>query len=160
QLTKTTPTGKPSKGSIRWMADRGMDTAAAETEQAALEEALAPVFARLEELEAEVAPYREIKSQLRDARAELRKLRKNFSDRLEAKVAELGDDEARELVLALLKDDLAAEVQRRVGEHLDQVVEAFEGWWDKYRVTLRDVENKRDALSERLDGFLQELRYV
>src|SRR5699024_6991613 len=32
QLTKTTPTGKPSKGSIRWMADRGMDTAAAEIE--------------------------------------------------------------------------------------------------------------------------------
>lgn len=160
QLTKTTPTGKPSKGSIRWMADRGMDTAAAETEQAALEEALAPVFARLVELEAEVAPYREIKSQLRDARAELRQLRKNFSERLEAKVAELRDDEARELVLALLKDDLAAEVQRRVGEHLDQVVEAFEGWWDKYRVTLRDVESTRDALSQRLDGFLKGLGYV
>ena len=70
QLTKTTPTGKPSKGSIAWKADRGMDTTEAEEDLARLGELLAPVVARLEELEKEIAPYKEIKSQLRGARAQ------------------------------------------------------------------------------------------
>ena len=75
----------------------------------------------------------------------------NYGKWLEGEIKALG---------AAHKDDLAAEVQRRVGEHLDQVVEAFEGWWDKYRMTLRDVEGTRDALSQRLDGFLKGLGYV
>ncbi len=37
---------------------------------------------------------------------------------------------------------------------------AFENWWDKYRVTLRDIEEERDAAKGRLDGFLEELGYA
>ena len=160
QLTKTTPTGKPSKGSIAWKADRGMDTTEAEEDLARLGELLAPVVARLEELEKEIAPYKEIKSQLRGARAQLRQLRKNFADRLKAKVATLSEADAGELVLTLLKKDLSIEVQRRVEEHLDGIVAAFENWWDKYRVTLRDVESSRSELGGLLNAFLHELGYA
>ena len=160
QLIKTTRTGKPWKGSIAWMAGQGMDTSSAEAELAGLEELLGPVMARLEELEKEVAPYKEIKRQLRAARTELRRLRKNFADRLTERVAGLNEADARELVLALLKEDLASEVQGRVGEHLDGIVAAFENWWDKYRVTLRDVESSRSELSGLLNAFLQELGYA
>ncbi len=160
KLTKTTPTGRPSKGSIDWMREKGLDTTAAEAELAELRKLLAPVEERLSELEAEVAPYKQIKSDLRDARKELKRLKKNFSDRLEARAAELDDAQCRELVLGILKDDLARQVQRRVGEHLDGVVVAFENWWDKYRVTLRDIEGSRDDARSRLDEFLGGLGYV
>lgn len=40
------------------------------------------------------------------------------------------------------------------------MVEAFENGWDKYRVTLRDIEGEREETRERLEGFLEELGYV
>ena len=90
----------------------------------------------------------------------LRQLRKNFADRLKAKVATLSEADAGELVLTLLKKDLSIEVQRRVEEHLDGIVAAFENWWDKYRVTLRDVESSRSELGGLLNAFLHELGYA
>lgn len=39
-------------------------------------------------------------------------------------------------------------------------VAAFENWWDKYRVTLTEIEGKRDAAAKALQGFLKGLGYV
>jgi len=35
-----------------------------------------------------------------------------------------------------------------------------ERWWDKYRVTLLEIEKERDVAKVKLDGFLRELGYV
>jgi type I restriction enzyme M protein len=40
------------------------------------------------------------------------------------------------------------------------VVTAFEGWWDKYSVTLTALELDRDAASSKLRDFLRGLSYV
>jgi hypothetical protein len=56
--------------------------------------------------------------------------------------------------------DLRRELDRRVAAHRQAVVSAVEGWWGKYRVTLRAIEGERDAAKGRLDGFLRELGYV
>jgi hypothetical protein len=58
------------------------------------------------------------------------------------------------LVLGILKGDLRGELDRRVTAHRQAVVSAVENWWQKYRVTLRDIEGERDAAKGRLDGFL------
>jgi type I restriction enzyme M protein len=34
-----------------------------------------------------------------------------------------------------------------------------ENWWDKYRVTLRDIEGEREKAVEIQGGFMQELGY-
>ena len=39
-------------------------------------------------------------------------------------------------------------------------VAAVENWWEKYRVTLKDVEIARNAASAALDGYLGSLSYV
>ena len=57
-LTKTTPTGKPSKGSIAWIQAQGMDTEAVQRELEDLQRELDPVKARRGTLEKEVAPYK------------------------------------------------------------------------------------------------------
>ena len=71
----------------------------------------------------------------------------------------LGADEVRELVLGILRGDLERELDRYVAAHRQRVVAAVEGEWDKYRVTLRDIEGERDAAKAGLDGFLKELGY-
>jgi hypothetical protein len=52
------------------------------------------------------------------------------------------------------------ELERYVVAHRQQVIAAIENWWDKYRVTLRDIGAERDASAKRLDEFLQGLGYA
>jgi type I restriction enzyme M protein len=106
------------------------------------------------------AEIKALKKELSATKAKLKTLHKGFSDRLEAAQAEVDGEQAEVLVLAILKADLRRELDRRVVAHRQAVVAAVEGWWSKYRVTLRTIEGERDAAKDRLDGFLKELGYV
>lgn len=55
---------------------------------------------------------------------------------------------------------MQAIVERYIAAQRKQIVAAFENWWDKYRVTLNEIEHKRDAAAEALQGFLKGLGYV
>lgn len=80
--------------------------------------------------------------------------------RLEAKRAALTDEECQGLVLAIFKDGLTAELERYVTAHRQQIIVAVENWWDKYRVTLQDIEAQRDAARQQLSEFLSGLGYA
>jgi type I restriction enzyme M protein len=54
-------------------------------------------------------------------------------------------------VLAIFKDGLTAELERYVTAHRQQVIVAVENWWDKYRVTLQDIEGERDAAAKAVE---------
>lgn len=95
-----------------------------------------------------------------DARKRLKKLQAAFAQRLEQARVELTADLARDLVLDLLRADLAYQLELRVAAHRDAVVEAVENWWDKYRVTLRTIEGERDLAKRKLDGYFGGLGYV
>jgi type I restriction enzyme M protein len=41
-----------------------------------------------------------------------------------------------------------------------QIVAAFENGWGKHRVTLTEIEGKRDEAAKALQGFFKGLRYV
>ena len=55
---------------------------------------------------------------------------------------------------------MLAIVERHVATQRKAVVAAFENWWDKYRVTLTEIEGARDAAVVALQGFLKGLGYV
>ena len=97
---------------------------------------------------------------MRDAKAELKTLKNELVKRLEAARAALSDEDCRDLVLAIFKDGLIAELERYVTAHRQQVIAAVENWWDKYRVTLQDIEAERDAAAKKLNEFLQGLGYA
>jgi type I restriction enzyme M protein len=105
------------------------------------------------------AEEKELKRQLTAAKKTLKALHKTFAEGLEKARAVLEADEVRQLVLGILKIELAKELDRYVSAHRQKVVAAVENEWDKYRVTLRDIEGERDAAKARLDGFLKELGY-
>ncbi|MEJ1930225.1 hypothetical protein WDZ92_08050 [Nostoc sp. NIES-2111] len=116
--------------------------------------------ADIAEIEAQLEPYREIVKQLREAKAELKTLKDELVKRLEAARAALSDEDCRDLVLAIFKDGLIAELERYVTAHRQQVIAAVENWWDKYQVTLQDIEAERDAAAKKLNEFLQGLGYA
>jgi type I restriction enzyme M protein len=84
----------------------------------------------------------------------------SFARRLREAREALDEDGARELVLGILRGELEGILARYVGEQRRLVVGAFEGWWDKYRVTLVSLEEERDEAAERLRGFLKGLGYA
>jgi type I restriction enzyme M protein len=46
-----------------------------------------------------------------------------------------------------------------VAAHRQQVIEAMENWWAKYRISLDDLAVERDAAAAKLGEFMRRLRY-
>lgn len=106
------------------------------------------------------AEIKALKKELTAAKKTVKALRQSFVERLQAAQGKLDADQARELMLDLVKGDLAQELERRVNSHRQAMISVVEGWWDKYRVTLQEIEGERDTAKTRLDGFLKELGYA
>ena len=45
-------------------------------------------------------------------------------------------------------------------EHRQAVIAAVERWWDKYKVSLAEIEARRASADQRVRGHLKELGYV
>ncbi|MDZ7853921.1 MAG: class I SAM-dependent DNA methyltransferase [Halomonas sp.] len=86
--------------------------------------------------------------------------RNSFEQHLNAAVDALNESDAAELVGDILYSDLEAILERYIRQQRQQVIAAFETWWDKYRVTLADIETERDAAARELQGYLEGLGYV
>ncbi len=105
----------------------------------------------------------EIKGLKRDlgaAKKKLKALQADFVKQLDAAVKKLDEAGARDLVLGILREQLDVILGRYVAGHRQQVVAAFDGWWDKYSVKLVSIEAERDAAAKKLRGFLGGLGYV
>ena len=100
-----------------------------------------------------------LKKDLGATKKRLKALQADFVTQLDAASHELDNNAARELVLGILRSQLDGILARYVANHRQEVVKAFEAWWDKYRVTLDAIEVKRDAAEKKLIGFLERLGY-
>jgi len=100
------------------------------------------------------------KAELTKVKKQLKTQQENFASHLNQAVDGLDEPQAAELLLTILHNDMQAIVVRYIAAQRKQIVAAFENWWDKYRVTLNEIELKRDAAAEALQGFLKGLGYV
>lgn len=100
------------------------------------------------------------KAELAKVKKQLKTKQENFADHLNQAVDGLDEAQAAELLLTILHNDMQAIVERYIAAQRKQIVAAFENWWDKYRVTLNEIEQKRDAAAVALQGFLKGLGYV
>jgi len=99
------------------------------------------------------------KKELAATKKQQRALKAAFAERLDAAVAALDEAGAMRLLLAILHDDMQAILARYITAQRQQLVTAFENWWDKYRVTLVEIERERDRAAGELRGFLKALGY-
>jgi type I restriction enzyme M protein len=154
ELMKTTATGEPSKGSIEWMRAQGIDARKCEAELAAIERRLAPLIEEAETIYAMLAPYEAIKEELKAARAKLRRVKAAFVERLVAARAELDADACRELVLDIDRERLLDRLDRARARLVGSLVMHLERLWDKYRISLTQIDGQRAKATSRLVGYL------
>lgn len=100
------------------------------------------------------------KKELGTVRKQVKSLEEDFGKQLSAAVDALDEPTAAKLLLTILHDDMRAIVERYVTQHRQQIVAAFENWWDKYKVTLTEIERDRDAAAKQLQTYLKGLGYV
>ncbi|MDZ7865534.1 class I SAM-dependent DNA methyltransferase [Acidovorax sp.] len=113
-----------------------------------------------EETVVDEAQLKEWKKQLAALKKEMKAKEQTFAQQLNAAVNALDEACAATLLLAILHNDMQMILDRYINAQRQQVVAAFENWWDKYRVTLNDIEGERDAASAVLRNFFQELGYA
>jgi type I restriction enzyme M protein len=100
------------------------------------------------------------KKELTVVKKQLKAKQSSFAAHINAAVDGLSPEAAAELLLTILHNDMRAIVERYIDAQRKAIVAAFENWWDKYRVTLTEIEGRRDAAAQALQGFLKGLRYV
>ena len=103
---------------------------------------------------------KEWKKQLAALKKDIKAQEQGFAQRLNAAVDALDEAGAAALLLAILRNDMQVILERYISSQRQQVVAAFENWWDKYRVTLTDVERGRDAAAVQLREFVRGLGYA
>jgi type I restriction enzyme M protein len=100
------------------------------------------------------------KQQLAVLKKQIKAAEKGFAQKLNEAVDALEETGAAELLLTIMRNDMQTILDRYVVAQRQQVVAAMEIWWDKYRVTLSDIESGRDTASTALSDFVRELGYV
>ncbi|MBN3893992.1 MAG: hypothetical protein HWQ41_01410 [Nostoc sp. NOS(2021)] len=148
------------KGSIKYENKQGNDTTDLEEELAYLQSMVIPKEQEIAEIEVQLQPYKEILERLREARKRVRELKGLLVKELEAASAGLSEEKAQGLVLDLFKADLLMQLERYVSEHRQMVIAAVENWWDKYRVTLAEIEKEEEEVNLQLSELLRGLGYV
>lgn len=105
------------------------------------------------------AELRKLKAELKKAKAQVKELRATFVTNLKAAAAALSHDEARDMALRFLKEDLGGRMEGFVSTGRRALVDAYRNWSDKYAITLVDLEAERDTAS-RLGIYLRDLGYA
>ena len=100
------------------------------------------------------------KKELTTFKKQLKAKKESFAAHINAAVDGLSPEQAADLLLTILHNDMRAIVERHIAAQRKAIVVVFENSWDKYRVTLTEIEGKRDAAAQALQGFLKGLRYV
>ncbi len=100
------------------------------------------------------------KKELTAVKKQLKAKKESFAAHINTAVDGLSAEQAAELLLTILHNDMRAIVERYIAAQRKAIVAAFENWWDKYRVTLTEIEGKRDAAAKALQCFLKGLQYV
>lgn len=113
-----------------------------------------------EESAVDEAQLKAWKKKLTAVKKQLKAKNDSFKQHIGTAVEGLTPEAAAELLLTILHNDMHAIVERYMAAQRKQIVAAFENWWDKYRVTLTEIEDKRDQAANALQGYLKGLRYV
>lgn len=106
------------------------------------------------------AQIRRWKKELAEVNRTLKAKHAQFTDEINRSVDGLTSEEAGDLLLKILHNDMEKILTRYIAAQRGQIVAAFENWWDKYRVTLTQIEGARAEATEKLARFLKGLRYV
>lgn len=106
------------------------------------------------------AELKRIKAELTGVRRRQRELKAQLIDMLDKARAVLTGPQEQNLVMRIWQEDLIANLDVYVTAHRRSVSAALEVWWDKYAVSLADLETQRNTATAQLTSYLLELGYA
>ncbi|MGX7827663.1 N-6 DNA methylase [Actinokineospora sp. 24-640] len=112
-----------------------------------------------EDEDAQVSPdeLAHLKKNLTAAKREHKKLQERLLVELEAERVALVSEQT--LVLSIIRSEIDGQVSGYVSAHRSKVVAALANWWDKYSVSLCELQEARDSAAAKLACYLRELGY-
>jgi type I restriction enzyme M protein len=99
------------------------------------------------------------KRKLRDVKKHLKNLKGELMVHLKQEQSSLSESDSKDIVTAILKEDLEKRTAHYVSERRRNMIGLLENWWNKYYTDIREIEQKRKTSSTALDNFLVELGY-
>jgi len=136
------------------------ETPTLQDELTRLETEIAPQMQEIEAIESKLAYYDAIKESLSRARKQQQELLDALLAYLDKKQEQLTPEECENHILDITRNDLVTQLERYIVAHRQHVIAAVENWWDKYHVTLQEIETKRDQAAKELAKYLESLKYV
>ena len=100
-----------------------------------------------------------LKNEIKEAKKWFKELQRKFIKRLREARDTISDYGCRDLVIDILNEKLSGHLDSYVTVHRQEVIAAVENWWDKYRVTLIQIEINAGKIKKRLSDFVKELGY-
>lgn len=132
----------------------------AEKELLAQQEAQASELqAQLATIDARLARQDELEAELKTCKANVKSALKMQDALVEQARSKISPVEAQALILARWQGELNAAFAGPLKALTQALVTRNETLWDKYAVTLTEIETRRDAAAQALQGFLKELGY-
>jgi type I restriction enzyme M protein len=103
---------------------------------------------------------RSLKGELTRLNKRQRELKRQFIATLNKARADLAESEEEGVVIGAWREDLSAYLGACVTTQRHQVIAGLENWWDKYAVSLSDLDVKYSSAATQLASRLEELGYV
>ncbi len=98
--------------------------------------------------------------ELKAAKKNMRALVAAFSDNISEKRQSFSEEEAKQLVLRRLKDDIAGIMRIYLAVKLTCITNYFVDLWLKYQTSSNEIVSSRDGSVGNMDHYLRELGYV
>jgi type I restriction enzyme M protein len=106
------------------------------------------------------ADLKRLRIELSRLKKRQRELKAQFITTLEKARADLTGEQEEDLVMQIWYADLTAHLDGYVTFHRRKVIAVLEDWWDKYAISLADLEAQRDASTAQLATYLKDLGYA
>jgi type I restriction enzyme M protein len=114
----------------------------------------------------EAAKWEKLLSRIKQKEKELKEVNKQLKDKekeIEIKTIQkresLCEQEVKELLLKKFYELIDKQLEKYLNAEKKEIIKIFENLWDKYKVSLIELTEERDAEVKKLDEFLERLGY-
>lgn len=114
---------------------------------------------KTETAKASLKKMKELKSAKSKANRALKKAQTELQKKIDAIRETLTNDQCEVLVMQLLFEGFAAELNKYLKAELDRPVKAMQRLWEKYAVSAKQLTDTGVAAEDKLNGFLRGLGY-
>jgi hypothetical protein len=113
-----------------------------------------------EKLEALLKDIEKKEKEQKDINKQIKQINDNLVKAVEEKRNSISEEEAKELILDKFYQTIKQHLERYLNAQKRELIKIFENLWDKYKVSLKELEAARDLEVKKLNEFLEKLGYV